>query len=237
MKTTRSIFLMLSLLAFFASCTHSEVQEQERNPAQAGGFRGGRPGGGGNNRRLVDLVISAENAHQPGGAPCPPAYDKIGSVADCGNGNCYGNQSICARHIPPNHIDMLMSSVGTAPNGRHTFQVPDVNGPPIEMSKVAVIDSITITPENSHIPGGRPCENGYVKIGSFADCGAGNCYGNQNVCVKWQPFNGVNGIRQFMMTPENAHVPGMNCPAGQRIGTVADCGNAICKGNQAFCVQ
>jgi len=164
---------------------------------------------------LGDIVITPpEGTHSAGGAICPGGYSLVGGAADCGGGRCFGNQFVCG-------VTVAASAV----------------------SGVGVVTDISITPEGTHYPGGVPCPAGYSAFGSVADCGGGRCLGNQLLCKRVVPASalapGETVITGFWMTPPGSHVPGGGgCPAGySAIGGMADCGGAVCVGNQLICVK
>lgn len=96
---------------------------------------------------------------------------------------------------------------------------------------------IYITREGAHVVGGGGCNSGYKQVGSFADCGGGRCFGNQLLCAKY--LTDSQKVTDFYITRENAHiVSGPACNSGyEKSGSIADCGNARCYGNQLLCVK
>jgi len=164
-------------------------------------------------RVMTNFYITPENSHIVGGN-VPPGWTPRGSFADCGMGNCFGNQVISI------------------------FQV-DLNHP---ADGTVVMQNLWMTPENTHVPGGGGVFPGWGFLGSLADCGLGRCFGNQIFQGTFRYWNqvapGEKLIHSVYVSAENAHVAGGGgCPANwEFVGSAADCGNGRCFGNQVVCV-
>lgn len=165
---------------------------------------------------LSGFSMTPENTHVVGGYGCPSGYGNTGQVADCGDNRKYGDQEFC--------LDYVSSAS-------------------VESASGSVISDIQITPGGNHIVGGEPCPYGYIQVGEVADCqnDFGNCAGDQNVCVLYEPISTATVfVTYFYITPEGQHiVGGPGCESGYSVeGNMADCGGGgTCYGNQLLCVK
>ena len=142
--------------------------------------------------------------------------------------------------IPVPYDYEFLGSASDCGGGRcYGNQLISTHSTRINNGDVAVVD-IVVTPPNQHVPGGPGCPQGYEFAGSFADCGAGRCQGNQQFCVRKANINltAMSAITDVYVSPEGWHSDAHQCPrAYRRVGMITDCGGARCFGNQFVCVK
>lgn len=165
---------------------------------------------GGAGTPLTSLTVSANNAHIVGGGGCASGSTQVGMIADAGGSdptygnNLYGDQVFCSAS---SSSTQYITNISITAGGAH---VPGGMGCPTGYTAIGSFTDCTggscsgdqlvcvtygststgavtdfyVTPSNSHVVGGPACNTGYVQVGRAADCGYGNCYGDQNFCVK-----------------------------------------------------
>lgn len=121
---------------------------------------------------------------------------------------------------------------------------------PAVAQSTSVIADIYVTPEGAHIYSGPGCKAGYAQIGSFADCGGGTCYGNQQVCASRVSVTANmpagSYVKDAYFAGWGGHtVGGPKCNTGYTlVGSGADCSSPVfngigfvsCYGNVVLCV-
>jgi hypothetical protein len=162
---------------------------------------------------VTAFSVTPENTHAVVPTPLTTGYTRRGNWADCGLARCNGNQYLDAKSL-------LIAPTDTTP----------------------VATSFYISPENAHINGGPGIPFGSQLLGSLADCGGGNCGGNQLVAATFQPWTNVPKgavyLQDVTVTNGTHTVGGQSCPNGySSAGTIADCSGGNCSGNQKFCVK
>ncbi len=169
----------------------------------------------------VDITMTPEGTHQPGGIACAAGYAQFGGIPDCGTSSCYGNQIFCVKQVPLN----------TLTGGDQ------------------IVTDFAFGAESAHVVGGVACASGYASIGSTADCGnasnqGGNCNGNQMFCLQKTALKDAGKAATYTTwsqnTPAATHkIGGLPCPVGGvPVGSFADCSGSngvTCSGNLPLC--
>ncbi len=152
---------------------------------------------------VQDVYVTTEGLHIVGGPGCNVGYISRGTLADCGGGGCQGNQQICVKYDTSTTSTIHDATVTT--EGAHIVGGPacsagytsggtiaDCGGGGCQGNQKICrsllagsgLKDMYITTEGLHLVGGPGCNAGYTARGTIADCGAGGCQGNQQICVK-----------------------------------------------------
>lgn len=157
---------------------------------------------GGPTAGILELAMTQQGAHVPGGPGCPVGYTWSGSVAD-GTWDFtknapyfYGDIQYCMlvgtiQEGRPYVSDMYLGA--SCPNGfsavaSYITCTTFCFGNTVLCAKFSSggeppVRDFYVTQSGIHNPSGPNCNAGFTSIGKATDCGYGNCSGLQNFCI------------------------------------------------------